>query len=261
MNLPLKKPIVFFDLETTGIDIVHDRIVEITILRVETNQQETTHTYLINPTIPIPPEVSKIHHITDDMVKDKPTFKELAHTIMKHFEGTDIAGFNALKFDIPLLAEEFLRCEMNFNLKNRNIIDVQVIFHKMEQRNLSAAYKFYCKKELDNAHTSEADTRATYEILKAQFDFYSSLPQNMEELSQFSSHHKTADLYGHIIYNDKNEEIFNFGKYKGQTVASVLKKDIGYYGWIQNADFPRYTKNVLSEIYLRLNQPSKDTLQ
>jgi DNA polymerase-3 subunit epsilon len=254
MNLPLKKPIIFFDLETTGIDIVRDRIVEITILRVEPNQHESLFTYLINPTVPIPPEVTKIHHITDDMVKDKPTFKELAHTIFNHFEGADMAGFNALKFDIPLLAEEFIRCEMDFSLKNRNVVDVQVIFHKMEQRNLSAAYKFYCKKDLENAHSSEADTIATFEILKAQLDFYPKLPQNISELSQFSSHHKNADLYGHIIFNEKNEEIFNFGKYKGQTVAGVLKKDSGYYGWLQNADFPRYTKKVLSEIYIRLSQ-------
>ncbi|HOU98175.1 MAG TPA: 3'-5' exonuclease [Bacteroidales bacterium] len=254
MNLPLKKPIIFFDLETTGTDIVRDKIVEITILRIDINQQENLHTYLINPERPIPPAVTKIHHITDEMVKDKPTFKELAHTIYQHFEGADIAGFNALKFDIPLLAEEFLRCNIDFSMKNRNIIDVQVIFHKMEQRNLSAAYKFYCKKDLENAHSSEADTVATYEILKAQLDFYPQLPNTIKELSQFSAHHRHADLYGHIIYNDKNEEVFNFGKYKGQLVADVLKKDSGYYGWLQNADFPLYTKKIITEIFLRENQ-------
>ncbi len=254
MNLPLKKPIIFFDLETTGTDIVHDRIVEITILRIEPNQQESLHTYLINPQIPIPPAVSKIHHITDDMVKDKQTFKEMAHAIFNLFEGTDIAGFNALKFDIPLLAEEFLRCNIDFSMKNRNVVDVQVIFHKMEQRNLSAAYKFYCKKELENAHSSEADTIATYEILKSQLDYYPSLPQNMSDLSKFSTHHRNADLFGHIIFNDKDEEIFNFGKYKGQSVAEVLKKDSGYYGWLQNADFPLYTKKIFTEIYLRENK-------
>lgn len=254
MNLPLKKPIIFFDLETTGTDIVHDRIVEISILRIEPNQQETVHTYLINPEIPIPPEVSKIHHITDEMVKDKKTFKELAHTIYNLFEGADIGGFNALKFDIPLLAEEFLRCNIDFSMKNRKVIDVQVIFHKMEQRNLSAAYKFYCKKDLENAHSSEADTIATYEILKAQLDYYPTLPKNINELSKFSAYHRNADLYGHIIFNDKNEEIFNFGKYKGQRVSDVLKKDSGYYGWLQNADFPLYTKKIFTEIYLRENK-------
>jgi len=254
MNLPIKKPIVFFDIETTGTDVVHDRIVEITILRVETNQKESIHTYLINPERPIPPAVSKIHHITDEMVKDKPTFKELASTIYEYFEGADIAGFNALKFDIPLLAEEFMRCEIDFSMKNRNIIDVQVIFHKMEQRNLSAAYKFYCKKDLENAHSSKADTIATYEILKAQLDYYPQLPKNMKELSQFSAHHRHADLFGHIIYNDKNEEVFNFGKYKGQRVTDVFKKDSGYYGWLLNADFPLYTKKIISEIYVREKQ-------
>ena len=254
MNLPIKKPIVFFDIETTGTDVVHDRIVEITILRVETNQKESIHTYLINPERPIPPAVSKIHHITNEIVKDKPTFKELASTIYEYFEGADIAGFNALKFDIPLLAEEFMRCEIDFSMKNRNIIDVQVIFHKMEQRNLSAAYKFYCKKDLENAHSSKADTIATYEILKAQLDYYPQLPKNMKELSQFSAHHRHADLFGHIIYNDKNEEVFNFGKYKGQRVTDVFKKDSGYYGWLLNADFPLYTKKIISEIYVREKQ-------
>lgn len=257
MNLILKKPIVFFDLETTGNDIVHDRIIEITILRIEPNQKESLHTYLVNPQIPIPLTASKIHHITDDMVKDKQTFKEIAHTIFNLFEGADIAGFNVLKFDIPLLAEEFLRCNIDFNLKNRNVIDVQVIFHKMEQRNLSAAYKFYCKKELENAHSSRADTIATYEILKSQLDYYPSLPKNISELSNFSTYHKNADLFGYIIFNDKNEEIFNFGKYKGQSVAEVLKKDSGYYGWLQNAEFPLYTKKIITEIYLRENKKLK----
>ncbi|NSW46324.1 MAG: 3'-5' exonuclease [Bacteroidales bacterium] len=254
MNLPLKKPIVFFDIETTGTDIVHDRIVEITILRIETNQKENLKTYLINPERPIPPDVTKIHHITNEMVKNKPTFKELASTIYDFFEGADIAGFNAIKFDIPLLAEEFLRCDIDFSMKNRNVIDVQVIFHKMEQRNLSAAYKFYCRKDLENAHSSEADTIATYEILKAQLDYYPQLPKNMKELSQLSAYHRHADLFGHIIFNDKNEEVFNFGKYKGQRVADVLKKDSGYYGWLQNADFPLYTKKIITEIYVKLKQ-------
>ncbi len=251
MNLPLKKPIVFFDIETTGTNIVHDRIVQISILRVEPNQKEIIKTFLINPECPIPENVCKIHHITNEMVKDKPTFKELASTIYNLFEGADIAGFNVLKFDIPLLAEEFLRCNIDFNVKNRNIIDVQVIYHKMEQRNLASAYKFYCNKNLDNAHNSETDTIATYEILKSQLDFYPDLPKDITELSKFSSHNRNVDLYGFVIYNENNDEVFNFGKYKGQSVAEIFKKDSGYYGWIINADFPLYTKKVITEIFIR----------
>jgi len=252
MELSLKRPIVFFDIETTGLNITTDRIVEITLLRIETNGKKSEKNYRINPTIPISPEAKQVHGISDDDVKDKPQFKELAKTLVSFFEGADVAGFNSNKFDIPLLAEEFLRAKVDFDMKNRQFIDVQVIFHKMEQRNLVAAYKFYCHKELTHAHSAKADTLATYEIFKAQLDKYPGLPKNITELSTFSSQYRTADLAGHIIYNDKNVEIFNFGKYKGMPVEEVLLKDSGYFSWILNSQFPLYTKKVLTEIKLRM---------
>ncbi len=254
MELQLKRPMVFFDLETTGINVTTDRIVEITILRIETNGKETEKTYIVNPTIPIPQFATDIHGISDEDVKDKPTFKEIARNLLPYFEGADLAGFNSNKFDIPLLAEEFLRAEVDFDMRKRQFVDVQVIFHKMEQRNLAAAYKFYCKKELENAHTSKADTYATYEILKAQLDYYPDIPKQITELSKFSSQNRAVDLAGQIIYNDKDIEVFNFGKYKGMSVEEVFAKDQGYYGWILNSQFPLYTKKVLTEIKLRMNK-------
>jgi DNA polymerase III subunit epsilon len=252
MELPLKRPIVFFDLETTGINVTNDRIVEITLLRIEPNGKETEKTFLVNPTIPISKEASEIHGIKDEDVKDKPVFKEIAKNVAAIIEGADIAGFNSNRFDIPLLAEEFLRADVDFNMRNRQFVDVQVIFHKMEQRNLAAAYKFYCKKELINAHSSKADTMATYEILKAQLDFYENLPRTINELSEFSTQNKNVDLAGHIVYNDKNVEVFNFGKHKGIPVEEVLTKDSGYYGWMMNGQFPLYTKKILTELKLRM---------
>ncbi|OFX29854.1 MAG: DNA polymerase III subunit epsilon [Bacteroidetes bacterium GWA2_32_17] len=254
MELNLKRPIVFFDLETTGVNVTNDRIVEITLLRIETNNKECEITYLVNPTIPIPQFATDIHGITNEDVKDKPTFKEIAKNVVSVFEGADMAGFNSNKFDIPLLAEEFLRAEVDFDMRKRQFVDVQVIFHKMEQRNLTAAYKFYCKKDLINAHTSKADTYATYEVLKAQLDHYPDIPKTISELSIFSSQNKTADLAGHIIFNAQNIEVFNFGKYKGMTVEDVFVKDKGYYSWILNSQFPLYTKKVLTEIKLRMNK-------
>jgi len=254
MELPLKRPIVFFDLETTGINVTNDRIVEITLLRIEPNGKETEKTFLVNPTVPIPKEASDIHGILDEDVKDKPVFKEVAKAVASFIEGADIAGFNSNRFDIPLLAEEFLRADVDFNMRNRKFVDVQVIFHKMEQRNLAAAYKFYCKKELINAHSSKADTLATYEILKSQLDFYQELPRTINELSEFSTQNKNVDLVGHIIFNDKNVEVFNFGKYKGVSVEDVLTKDPGYFGWMMNGQFPLYTKKVLTELKLRMSK-------
>jgi len=254
MELPLKRSIVFFDLETTGVNVTNDRIVEITLLRIEPNGKETEKTFLVNPTIPIPKESSDIHGIKDEDVKDKPVFKEIAKNVASFIEGADIAGFNSNRFDIPLLAEEFLRAEVDFNIRNRKFVDVQVIFHKMEQRNLAAAYKFYCKKELINAHSSKADTKATYEILKAQLDFYNELPHTINELSEFSTQNRNVDLVGHIIFNDKNIEVFNFGKYKGVPVEEVLTKDSGYFGWMMNGQFPLYTKKVLTELKLRMSK-------
>ncbi|MDG5800380.1 3'-5' exonuclease [Marinilabiliaceae bacterium ANBcel2] len=251
MDLNLKNPIVFFDLETTGINIVKDRIVEISALKIQTNGEEEIRTYRVNPEMPIPPESSAIHGIYDEDVKDSPSFKGIAKELAKFMEGCDIGGFNSNKFDIPLLAEEFLRVDVDFDMRKRHFIDVQTIFHKMEQRTLAAAYKFYCSKTLDNAHSAEADTRATFEILKAQLDRYDNLDNDIPSLSKFSSHNRNVDLAGRIIYNSKDEEVFNFGKYKGKKVSDVLAKDQGYYGWMMNGDFPLYTKKVLTNIKLR----------
>lgn len=251
MELNLKKPIVFFDLETTGIDVANDRIVEISLLKISPDGKEETKTLRVNPEMPIPAQSTEIHGISDEDVKDEPTFKTLAKDIARFIEGCDLGGYNSNKFDIPLLAEEFLRVDLDIDLKKHRFIDVQVIFHKMEQRTLSAAYKFYCQKDLENAHSAEADTKATYEILKSQIDRYEALNNDMEELSKFSSHNKNADFAGRIVFNDKDQEVFNFGKYKGQTVESVLEKDQGYFGWMLNSDFPLYTKKVLTNIKLR----------
>ncbi|MCB8999572.1 MAG: 3'-5' exonuclease [Bacteroidales bacterium] len=251
MQLNLKNPIVFFDLETTGINIANDRIVELSYLKVEPNGKESTKTMLINPTIPIPPESTEIHGITDEQVKDAPTFMSIAKNLAREIEGCDLAGYNSNKFDIPLLAEEFLRAEVDIDFTKRKFIDVQVIFHKMEQRTLGAAYKFYCDRDLENAHSAEADTRATYEILKAQLDRYPALENDMASLAEFSSHNRNVDFAGRIVYNEKKIEVFNFGKYKGKSVEEVLATDPGYYGWMMNGDFPLHTKKVLTNIKLR----------
>ena len=251
MKLNLRNPLIFFDLETTGIDIANDRIVEISYLKVFPNGDEESRTIKINPTVPIPPKASAIHGITDDDVKNAPKFCEIAKMLANTFEGSDFAGYNSNKFDLPLLAEEFLRAGTDIDLKKRKFIDIQVIFHKREQRTLSAAYKFYCSKDLLNAHSAEADTRATYEILKAQLDRYNDLPNDVDELSKYSCQNQNVDFIGRIILNEEGYEVFNFGKYKGQLVEEILKKDIGYYGWIMNGQFPLHTKNVLTAIKLR----------
>jgi len=251
MKLNLKNPLVFFDLETTGINVTKDRIIEIALIKVHTNGKEEEKLWRINPEMPIPKEASEIHKIYDEDVKDAPTFKEVAKTIAQFIEGCDLAGFNSNRFDIPLLAEEFLRANVDIDMRNRKFVDVQTIFHKMEQRTLVAAYKFYCQKSLENAHSAMADTKATYEILKAQLDKYEDLQNDIDYLNKISAYHKNADFSGQIIFNKNNEEIINFGKYKGQTVENVLQKDPGYYAWIMNADFPLYTKKILTEIKLR----------
>jgi DNA polymerase-3 subunit epsilon len=251
MKLNLKNPLVFFDLETTGVNVTKDRIVEIALIKIYPNGKEEEKLWRINPEIPIPKEASEIHKIYDKDIKDAPVFKEVAKTIAQFIEGCDLAGFNSNRFDIPLLAEEFLRTNVDIDMRNRKFVDVQTIFHKMEQRTLSAAYKFYCKESLENAHSAMADTKATYEILKAQLDRYEELENNIDYLNKISSYHKNADFAGQIIFNKNDEEIINFGKYKGQTVENVLQKDQGYYNWIMNADFPLYTKKVLTEIKLR----------
>jgi DNA polymerase-3 subunit epsilon len=251
MKLELRNPLIFFDLETTGISISSDRIVELSYLKIFPNGNEESKTIRINPQMPIPEKSTQIHGIKDEDVKDAPVFAEVAKTLAKVMEGCDLAGYNSNKFDIPLLAEEFLRAGIDIDLKKRKFVDVQVIFHKKEQRTLSAAYKFYCEKVLDEAHSAEADARATYEILKAQLDKYNDLPNDLDKLAEYSSHNRNADFAGRIIYNEKEEEIFNFGKYKGQKVDDVLKKDPAYYGWMMNNDFPLYTKKVLTSIKLR----------
>jgi DNA polymerase-3 subunit epsilon len=250
MKLNLKNPVVFFDLETTGVNITSDRIVEISYLKIFPNGEELSRTLRINPEMHIPEEASKVHGIYDDDVKDCKTFKQVAKEIAADFEGADIAGFNSNRFDVPLLAEEFLRAGVDLDMTRRKFIDVQVIFHKMEQRTLSAAVKFYCGKELEGAHSADADTRATYEVLQAQLDRYPDLQNDIAWLSEYSSHTNNVDFAGRIVYNEKGIEVFNFGKYKGMPVVDVLRRDPGYYTWIMQGDFTLNTKQVLTRIKL-----------
>lgn len=251
MNLKLSRPIAFFDLETTGINVATDRIVEISIYKIMPNGDKEIKTKKINPTIPIPIESSAVHGITDTDVADAPTFAEVAKDLAKFIEGCDLAGYNSNKFDVPLLAEEFLRADVDFDISKRNLVDVQNIFHKMEQRTLSAAYHFYCKKDLTNAHSAEADTIATYEILEAQLDKYQDLQNDVKFLADFSQRSVNADLIGRIIFDENGVEVFNFGKHKGKSVEKVLEIEPGYYSWMMNGDFPLYTKKVLTNIRLR----------
>lgn len=252
MKLNLKNPLVFFDLETTGTNINTDRIVEICYLKVYPNGNEEAKTIRINPGMHIPEESSAIHGIYDADVANCPLFKDVAKKIAADIEGCDLAGFNSNRFDIPVLAEEFLRAGVEVDLNKRKFVDVQVIYHKLEQRTLSAAYKFYCGKNLEDAHTAEADTRATYEVLKAQLDHYPEVLENdINFLSGYSCFTKNADFAGRIVFNDQGVEVFNFGKYKGFTVKEVLQRDPGYYSWIMNGDFTLNTKNVLTKIRLR----------
>ena len=248
MLLNITRPIVFFDLETTGVNIVKDRIVEISILKVFPNGNKESKTWIINPTIPIPNETTQIHGITDEKVKNEPTFKELFLKIYDLIKDCDLAGYNSNKFDIPLLIEEFLRCDKNFSINNFKAIDIQNIFHKMEQRTLSAAYKFYCNKELINAHSAEADTVATYEILLAQLEKYDELKNDTNFLSEFSQRGgKNIDMAGFIKENEKNQAILTFGKNKGRTLESIYNENPGYFSWVIKADFPQFTKNILKD--------------
>jgi DNA polymerase III subunit epsilon len=263
MSLNLKKPLAFFDLETTGINITTDRIVELSILKVMPGGETLKKTTRVNPTIPIPIESSLIHGIYDEDVKDMPTFKSLANTLAQFLSGCDLGGFNIIRFDVPVLVEEFLRAGIDFDISNRRLIDAQKIFHMMEPRTLSAAYKFYCSKELEGAHGAEADTLATYEVLKAQIERYKdcvikdakgneSIPikNDMQCLHDLTAT-QFADLAGRITFNDKGEEIFNFGKYKNVKVAEVFEKDPSYYDWIMKGDFALNTKKKITEIKLR----------
>lgn len=257
MELKLSKPLCFFDLETTGVQVATDRIVEISILKVFPNGNKESLTLRVNPGRPIPPETTAVHGITDEMVANEPTFKELANRVYNMIKDSDLAGFNSNRFDIPLLAEELLRAEIDFDLKKALAIDVQTIFHKMEKRTLEAAYLFYCDKTLEDAHSAEADTMATYEVLKAQIGRYEELENDVNFLSEFSKHRDFADFAGYIAYNKDREEVFSFGKHKNKRVLEVLENEPGYYGWLLNADFPLYTKRVLTRIRLeQLNTKS-----
>jgi DNA polymerase-3 subunit epsilon len=252
MELNLKRPICFFDIESTGVNVVNDRIVELSVLKIFPDGKKESKTWLVNPEMEIPAETTAIHGITNEKIANEPTFKALAHTVHNMVKDSDLAGYNSNKFDIPMLAEEFLRADIEFHMENRKAVDIQNIFHRMEQRTLSAAYKFYCQKDLENAHTAEADTIATYEILKAQLDRYpEDIKNDIEFLSDFSNRQRVADFAGFIAFNDDNKEYFTFGKYKNHLVEDVLKKDGGYFGWILNANFPLYTKKVLTAIKLR----------
>ena len=251
MELKLHKPICFFDLETTGIQVSKDRIVEISILKVFPNGNKESKTWLVNPEMNIPAETTAIHGISNEKVANEPTFKQLAPTVYQMIKDSDLAGFNSDRFDIPLLAEEMLRAEIDFDMKNTVTVDVQTIFHKKEQRTLSAGYKFYCNKDLDGAHSAAVDTNATYEILLAQLERYPDLDNTIKELSEFSTRKKSVDFAGFIVFNKENVEVFSFGKHKGRKVEEVLQTEPGYYNWIQNADFPLYTKKVLTAIKLR----------
>ena len=251
MQLNLNKPICFFDLETTGINITKDRIVEISILKVNPDGSEEKKTWLVNPEMSIPEVVVAVHGITNEKVANEPTFKELAKEINSWIKDADLGGFNSNRFDIPLLAEEMLRAGVDFDMKNRQSVDVQTIFHKMEQRTLTAAFKFYCDKSLEDAHSAEADTMATYEVLKSQLDRYNDLENDTAFLADFSSRKKIADFAGFIAYDKEGDECFSFGKHKGKKVTEILEKEPGYFGWLLSADFPLYTKKVLTAIKLR----------
>jgi DNA polymerase-3 subunit epsilon len=261
--LNLKKPLVFFDLETTGTNIAKDRIVEFAFLKVLPNGDREMQCKKINPQIPIPLQSSLIHGIYDKDVADAPTFKQVAKELANFLEGADFAGFNIIRFDVPMLVEEFLRNGIDFSMNNRRLIDAQRIYHLMEPRNLSAAYRFYCGKNLEDAHTAEADTIATFEVLQSQISRYQGVKikdkngneyepvfNDMEVLHQITAE-KIVDFAGTMVFNEKGEEVFNIGKHKGKLVTEVLKAEPGYYDWYQKADFPLDSKRKLTEIRLR----------
>jgi len=251
MTLKLTRPLCFFDLETTGTDISKDRIVEIAIVKRLPDHSQENKVWRIHPEQPIPAEASAVHGITDAMVANAPTFKEKALEIYTFIKGCDLAGFNSDRFDLPLLVEELLRAEISFDFKKIKTVDVQTIFHKMEERTLSAAYRFYCQKELKDAHSALADTEATHQVLLAQLERYHSLEPTVDYLNAFSTRRKTADFAGFIVYDKNDDMCFGFGKHKGRKVTEVLAKEPGYFGWVLNADFPLYTKKLLTEIRLQ----------
>ena len=250
MNLKISKPLCFFDLETTGINVSSDRIVEISVLKIYPNGNKESRTWLVNPGIKIPQEAINVHGISNEMVINEPNFSEIAHEVKSMINNCDLAGYNSDKFDIPLLAEELLRADIDFDLDNIHTIDVQNIFHKMEQRTLAAAYKYYCGKILDNAHSSKVDTLATYEVLESQLKKYSELENDVKFLSNFSKRGKNVDPAGFIKLNENEIPCFSFGKHKGKSVEYIMQNEPGYFGWILNADFPMYTKKVLTKLRL-----------
>lgn len=252
MKLNLKRPIIFFDLETTGLDIAKDRIVELCYIRVEPNGNEEAHSMRINPEMHIPEVASSVHGITDDDVKDCPTFADVAPQLAATFEGCDLAGFNSNRFDLPLLAEEFMKAGVNIDLSHVQAIDVQNIYHKLEKRTLAAAYKFYCGRDLENAHSALADTQATYEVLQAQLDHYpNDLQNDVDFLAEFSRMNRNIDFAGRFVYDESGKELINFGKYKGKAIKDVLSRDPGYYSWIMQGDFTLNTKQVLTKLRLK----------
>ena len=252
MKLNLKRPIIFFDLETTGLDIAKDRIVELCYIRVEPNGNEEARSMRINPEMNIPEVASSVHGITDDDVKDCPTFADVAPQLAATFEGCDLAGFNSNRFDLPLLAEEFMKAGVNIDLSHVQAIDVQNIYHKLEKRTLAAAYKFYCGRDLENAHSALADTQATYEVLQAQLDHYpNDLQNDVDFLAEFSRMNRNIDFAGRFVYDESGKELINFGKYKGKAIKDVLSRDPGYYSWIMQGDFTLNTKQVLTKLRLK----------
>lgn len=254
MNIKLNKPLCIFDLETTGVQVTNDRIVEMAAVKIHPDGTEEVKRWLVNPGIPIPPETTAIHGISDADVADAPTFKEIGGEILAFVDNSDLGGYNCNKFDVPLFVEECLRNGYDFDLDKRKVVDVQNIFHRMEQRTLSAAYTFYCNKSLEDAHTAEADTVATWEVLKAQVDRYDEVEGNMDFLAEFSNRQKIADVAGFIAFNDEGVEVFTFGKYRNTPVRDVLKENPGYFSWMQQADFPLYTKKILTRIKLGMKR-------
>lgn len=251
MNLNLTKPLAFFDLETTGVNIGADRIVEISILKLMPDGTKQIKTKRVNPGKPIPADASKVHGIYDADVANEPLFKDLAHELLLFIGNADLAGYNSNRFDIPMLADEFIRVDVDFDMKGRRFIDVQNIFHKMEQRTLTAAYKFYCNKEIENAHSAEADIEATFQVFEAQLNRYENLKHDIDFLHDFTRMNENVDLAGRIIFNDKKQEVFNFGKHKGKAVTEIFNKEPSYYDWMMNGDFPAETKKVLTVLRLR----------
>lgn len=252
MRVKLDRPICFFDLETTGAKVGKDRIVEIAILRVDTNNQESQKVWRINPEMDISPQATQVHGISNQMVEKEPNFAHYSNEIYQFIKGSDLAGFNAIKFDIPILVEELIRADIDFDFSRIRMIDSQVIYHKKEPRNLTAALKFYCNKDLENAHSALDDTIATYEVFKAQLDRYDDLEPNMDFLSEYTKRNNNLDFAGKIRIDSDNDAIFAFGKYAGQKVTDVFKSDKGYYSWIMKGDFPEYTKKIFTKLKLSL---------